>query len=185
MDLDIKKLAPWNWFKNEEASEAKNLTVRNTTEQYHSPLISLHKEIDRMFENAFLHFGMPFLHNKTLAPQFEGAILKPKVDIAVNDKEYLVTVEVPGVEDKDVQLELMNGTLVIKGEKKLESEQNEKGFYRIERSYGSFQRVLTLPEDTDQDNIDAKFKNGVLTITLLRREVSKPKGKLIDIKKVA
>ncbi len=183
--MDIKKLAPWNWFKNEEAAEAKNMPVRNTEENYRSPLISLHQEIDRMFENAFHNFGMPLLNDKTLAPKFDGALLKPKVDIAVSDREYTVAIEVPGVEDEDVQLELMNGTLVIKGDKKLESEQNDKGFYRIERSYGSFRRVLTLPEDADHENIDAQFKNGVLTITLLRKEVSKPKGKLIDIKKVA
>ncbi len=183
--MDIKKLAPWNWFKNEEAAEAKNMPIRKTEEHYRSPLVSLHQEIDRMFENAFHNFGMPLLNDKTMEPKFGGALLKPNVDIAVSDKEYTVTVEVPGVEDKNVQLELTNGTLVIKGEKKLESEQNDKGFNRIERSYGSFQRVLTLPEDVDHEKIDAKFKNGVLTITLLRKEVSKPKGKLIDIKKVA
>jgi len=183
--MDIKKLAPWNWFKNEEASEAKNMPIRKSEEHYRSPLASLHQEIDRMFENTFNNFRMPFLNDQALDSKIDGALLKPKVDIAVSDKEYTVTVEVPGVEEENVQLELMNGTLVIKGDKKLESEQKDKGFYRIERSYGSFQRVLTLPEDVDHEKIDAKFKNGVLTITLLRKEVSMPKGKLIDIKKVA
>ncbi len=182
--MDIKKLAPWNWFKNEEASEAKNVPVKHVErERHYSPLSSLHNEIDRIFENAFRNFGIS--SGKFPAEQGSGILLKPNVDIAASNKEYIITVEVPGVDDDNIKLELMDETLVIKGEKKQETEQKEKDFYRVERSYGSFQRVLTLPEDADKEKIEAKFKNGVLTVTLSRKEVSKPKGKTIEIKKVA
>lgn len=185
--MDIKKLAPWNWFKNEEAAEAKNVPVKHAEkDRYYSPLSSLHSEIDRIFDNAFRNFGSPSMNlSKHLMEKPDGILLKPNVDIAASDKEYTITVEVPGVDDENIKLELADGMLIVRGEKKQESEQKERDFYRVERSYGSFQRVLTLPEDTDEDNIGAKFKNGVLIITLPRKEVSTPKGKEIEIKKVA
>lgn len=181
--MDIKKLAPWNWFKDEEASETKHLPVSRAGQNYYTPLTQLHQEIDRMFDSVFRNFGLPSLGVNTALAQ--DALLKPNVDIAASDKEYTITVEVPGVEEDKIKLELADNTLTIKGEKKQESEKKEKDFYRVERSYGSFQRVLSLPEDADQDGIDAQFKNGVLTITLPRKAISKPKGKVIDIKHAA
>ena len=109
--------------------------------------------------------------------------MRPNVDISAGKNEYLITTEVPGIDEKDVKLELSNNTLTIKGEKRQEHEEKDRDHYRIERSYGSFQRVLSLPEDADQSGITAKFKNGVLTVGLPRRPEKKKNVKLIDIQK--
>ncbi|HAT9775313.1 TPA: Hsp20 family protein [Legionella pneumophila subsp. pneumophila] len=183
--MDIKKLAPWNWFKEEE-TQNKSVPISTTGQNYVSPLSQLHQEIDRIFDNVLRSVGISNLDiDKTLTHSTQNLLLKPCVDIAATDKEYTITVEVPGVEEDHIKLELTNDTLIIKGEKKHESEKKDKNIYRVERAYGSFQRVLSLPEDANQEDIKAQIKNGVLTITMPRKEVSKPKGKLIDIKKAS
>ena len=106
------------------------------------------------------------------------------MDIGANDKEYTITVEVPGVSEKDVQVEVSNNIMTIKGEKKQEKEEKDKDFYRIERSYGSFQRVLSLPEDADQTDIKATFKNGILKVRMPRRTLPATEVKQIDVKVV-
>lgn len=80
---------------------------------------------------------------------------EPMLDVAANDREYTISVELPGVCEKDAQLEFSHDTLVIKGEKKQEKEEKDKNFYRMERSYGSLQRVLSMPEDAEQEGIAA------------------------------
>lgn len=185
--MDIKKLAPWNWFKDEETSEERNVPVARSAQPGFYPLGQLHQEIDRVFDNIFRSLGFPtpgFSDGKMFDMSKSGQ-LRPNVDIAASDSEYSIAVEVAGVDEKDVNLELVNNSLIIKGEKKQEKERNEKGYYRVERSYGTFQRVLSLPEDADQENISAKFNNGVLTITLPRKAVPKSQGKFIEIKKAA
>lgn len=177
--MDIKKFAPWNWFKDEEREERGNLPVSRQRAGGMFPLSRFHEEIDRMFED--------FLGGVGAFPQIgrDLSVLKPSVDIAVSEKEYTVTAEIPGVEEKDVKLELRENALIITGEKKHESEKKEKDFHRIERSYGSFKRVLNLPVDADADKVDASFKNGVLTVTLPRKAQEQPKGRSIEIKKAA
>lgn len=91
------------------------------------------------------------------------------------DKQYKIAPEVPGVEEKDIQITLDNDVLMVRGEKRREQEKKEGGFHRVERSYGSFQRALNLPDDANRDSIKASFKNGVLTVTIDKREVSAPK----------
>jgi HSP20 family protein len=86
------------------------------------------------------------------------------------------------VDEKDVKLEIVNDTLTISGEKKQEKEEKEKNYYRMERSYGVFQRVLSLPEDADQDKIKATFKKGILTVTVPRKALPKSDVKQIEIK---
>lgn len=83
---------------------------------------------------------------------------------------------------KDVRLEVANDTLTIRGEKKQETEEKKKDFYRMERSYGAFQRVLSLPEDADQDNIRATFKKGVLTVTMPRKALPESAVEQIEVK---
>lgn len=190
MDLDIKKLNPWNWFKKEEEGERRNVPVARrggsgqelTSGSYYSPLWSLHNEIDQMFDNVFRSFGLPSLGTESALPSLESNWFRPSVDIDSSEKEYRITVEVPGVDEKDVKLELdRDGTLTIRGEKKQEREEKDRDFYRVERSYGSFQRVLSLPEDADQDSINASFKNGVLTLTVQRKALPKSEARQIGI----
>lgn len=180
--MELTKLNPWNWFKKEEDADSKHVPV-NSEGQRFTPHTQLHQNIDRLLDHAFRDFGLPSLLGETsLSSLTKGVILKPNMDIEASDKEYLLTVEVPGVSEDNIKLEMADNTLTIKGEKKQESERKDKDAYRIERSYGSFQRVLSLPEDADQDKIDAHFKNGVLTITMPRKVITKSKGKIIDIK---
>ena len=185
--MNIKKLAPWNWFKDEEKSEGMNVPVVRQQQQNFYPLGQLHQEIDRVFDNMFRSFGFPTLgfEGSLNGPGHSASLLRPNVDIAATDKEYTIAVEVPGVEQNNVKLELVDDSLVVKGEKVQERENKDRNYHRIERSYGSFQRVLSLPEDADRDGINAAFKNGVLTITLPRKAVTKTSGKVIEIRQAA
>ncbi len=186
--MDIKKWVPWNWFKKEEEDAGEMLPVRrgNAKEQGgvpDHPLRLFHQEIDRLFDKALRGFGLPsFGLDRPMFPRLADGILKPTLDLGATDKEYTITVEIPGVDEKDVRLEIVNDTLTISGEKKQEKEEKEKNYYRMERSYGSFRRVLSLPEDADQDKVKATFKNGVLTVTMPRKTLPKSDVKQIEIK---
>jgi HSP20 family protein len=89
--------------------------------------------------------------------------------------------DVPGVELKDIDIQLENGTLTVKGERKFEKEEKNKGFHRMERSYGSFVRYFTLPDTVDAEHVHAAYEAGVLTITLPKKEVAKPKAIKVQI----
>lgn len=195
--MDIKKLAPWNWFKKEEEESGAMVPVKrdetkplSSEEGPLSPLFQLHREMDKLFDNAFRGFGVSQtrfpglspLGSDFLSPLSSSGFLKPQVDVGATDKEYSITVEVPGINEKDVNIEVVNNTMTIRGEKKQEKEEKDKNYYRVERSYGSFQRVLSLPEDADQEAIKATFKNGILTIKMGRKALPKPDVKQIEIK---
>lgn len=187
--MDIKKLAPWNWFKKEEEESGATVPVKradslaNTARGASShPIVQLQREMDRLFENAFHGFGFSPFRSELFTPLTDSGLLRPQVDVGASDKEYSITVEVPGVDEKDVKIEIVNDTMTIRGEKKQEKEEKEKNYYRVERSYGSFHRVLSLPEDVNQDDIKATFKNGVLTIKMPRKALPKSDVKQIDIK---
>ncbi len=106
----------------------------------------------------------------------------PAVDIYETENELVLKADVPDVDPKNVGIQLENGTLTLKGERKFENEQkNGKGFHRIERSYGSFVRAFSLPDTVDGDKVKADYKNGVLTITLPKKEVAKPKTINVEI----
>ena len=186
--MDIKKLAPWNWFKKEEEQSHTDLPIKRDDKltphipDNDNPLIRLHREMDRLFESAFRGFGQLPASTEFSIPLTTEGLLKPRVDIGATAKEYSITVEVPGINEKDVKVEISGNTMTIRGEKKQEKEEKEKDYYKIERSYGAFQRILSLPEDADQDNIKASFKNGVLTIRMPRKALSDSHVKQIEIK---
>lgn len=189
--MDIKKLAPWNWFKKEEETGSSMPAHRNAPKAiYHpdslaNPIVQLHREMDRLFENAFRGLGLwPFGYQQAHTPLIASGLLRPQADIGATDKEYSITVEVPGVNEKDVKVEISNNTLTIRGEKKQEKEEKDKNYYRVERAYGSFLRELSLPADAVQDNIKATFKHGVLMITMPRKALPKTESKQIEIKNV-
>ena len=104
----------------------------------------------------------------------------PPVDIAEDDKDYTVKVELPGVNKEDVRVSVEGGVLSISGERKAEKEEKNKKYHRIERTYGSFARSFTLPEGTASDKVSAEFKDGVLRVHLSKDEAAKPKS--IDVK---
>ncbi|WP_316354398.1 Hsp20/alpha crystallin family protein [Candidatus Trichorickettsia mobilis] len=182
--MDIKKWNPWNWLSNEEnhdhtGSETHKTTAFSNFSKH--PMLQLHREIDRLFDSTLNNFGFPSL-KPTSDHNIMSGFFKPSIDITESDKEYTITIEVPGVEEENVNLELANRTLTIHGDKKKETTEQNKNFHCIERSYGSFQRVLSLPDDAEADGIEATFKNGVLTITLPRNILTKDVRK-INIKK--
>ena len=105
----------------------------------------------------------------------------PAVDIYETENELVLKADVPDVDPKNVGIQLENGTLTLKGERKFQQEQNGKGFHRIERSYGTFVRAFSLPDTVEADRVKADYKNGVLTITLPKKEVAKPRTINVEI----
>ena len=104
----------------------------------------------------------------------------PAVDITEDDKEYLVTAELPQVRKENVKVTVENGILSISGERKFEKEEKGKKYHRIERSYGSFLRSFDLPDDADPTKVDAKFSDGILNVHVAKSESAQPKQ--IEIK---
>lgn len=99
----------------------------------------------------------------------------PAVDIFETENELVLKADLPEVDPKDVQIKIENGTMSLTGERKFERNENQKGFHRIERGYGNFVRYFTLPDTVDTEHVAARFNAGVLTITLPKKEVAKPK----------
>lgn len=127
----------------------------------HSPFSLLQGDINTLFDNFFRDFDMePF---ETHLSSFH-----PFVDVAETDKEIKITAEMPGMDEKDIEVLLNEDTLTIKGEKKTEKEDKGKTYYCMERSYGSFSRTIPIHVEVEKDKIDAEFRKGVLTITLLK-----------------
>ena len=145
-----------------------------------NPFLSLQREVDRLFED----FTRGFPSFPTFPAQTRGAAdLIPSMDVTETDKEIEITAELPGLEEKDVQINLSDNLLTIRGEKKAEKEQKEKDYRLVERSYGSFSRTLELPEGVDPNGIKATIAKGVLKVT-----VPKPapaQAKKIDVKTAA
>ncbi len=104
-----------------------------------------------------------------------SALWMPLVDIAEDDKEYLITAELPDVKKEDVKVTVENGVLTITGERKFEKEENDKRYHRVERSYGSFSRSFTLPGDGDAQKVNAEFKEGMLKVHVTKSEAARPK----------
>lgn len=105
----------------------------------------------------------------------------PAVDIFETENELVLKADVPDVDAKNVGIQIENGTLTLKGERKFENEKNGKGFHRIERSYGSFVRAFSLPNTIEPDKVKADYKNGVLTITLPKKEIAKPRTVNVEV----
>lgn len=143
-----------------------------------SPVMAIQNEMNRMFDQFF---SDPF----TLLPiptMRNVADFMPRVDVSESDSAMNVTAELPGMEEKDIQISLENETLVISGEKKTDLEEKDKNYHRIERSYGSFQRVIPLVSDIQEDKVEAVFKNGVLNITLPKTPAAAKQTRKIAIK---
>ena len=104
----------------------------------------------------------------------------PLVDIAEDDQEYLIKAELPEVKKEDVKVTVENGTLTIAGERKFEKDEKNKKHHRVERSYGSFVRSFSVPDDADDSKVNAEFKDGLLKVRLMKSEKAKPKS--IEVK---
>lgn len=162
--MELKNLlTPWNWFKKEE-EQSQAAGTPNAMRAHDHPLARFHRDLDQLFENVFQ--GFPLSPGRKENGSSWGGLILPHVDIEEDKKQYTITVEVPGVAEKDIHLTLTDGILMIQGEKRSEQEDKNKHYHRIERSYGSFQRMLSLPTDADENSVTAKFKDGILTISI-------------------
>ena len=152
------------------------------------PLSSLQKEIDAVFDRfaSFSPFGdwrSSFGERFAMPEAFAKAGIAAKSDVAESKKSYDITVELPGVAEKDITVSVDQGVVSIKGEKRAEEKKEEKegGYYLQERSYGSFSRSFRIPDDVDSEKIGASYKDGVLSVSLPRTKEVKPKGRQIKI----
>jgi HSP20 family protein len=119
--------------------------------------------------------------NRLFSDQTTTRPWAPSVDIFETDNELVLKADIPGVDQKDIDIQLENGTLSLKGERKFERDEKNKGFHRQERSYGSFVRYFTVPETIDSENVKAGFQAGVLTVTLPKKEIAKPKAIKVQV----
>lgn len=173
-------LLPSKWLnrKNE-------ITVPREQESQH-PVYSLQNEMNRLFDDFFRVWDSPMMGaSNSLSPfsTFERTDMTPRIDVHETEKELRISAELPGLIEKDIDVSLTKDMLTIRGEKKQESEQNVKGWYRMERSYGAFSRSIPLPCEVDQDSCNASFKNGVLTVSLSKTVQAQAIAKSIPIRK--
>jgi HSP20 family protein len=140
-------------------------------------LVSIQDRMNRLFDDAFR--GNPRTQSEdewTL-----GGSWAPVVDIFEKDGSIVLKAELPGVDPKSVDIRVENNTLSLRGERKLDSEVKRESYHRVERSYGTFARSFTLPTVVDTEKIKADFKDGVLQLTLPKREEAKPKQIQIQV----
>ena len=151
---------------------------------------SFRTEIDRLFDrfsSDLLWPSFPHLfHDGSLLgsrPSF--SVPTPAMDISEDADAYKLSAELPGMEEKDIEVALTDGTLTLTGEKRQETEQKDKDYYLSEREYGSFKRSFALPDGVDADKISAEFAKGVLTITLPKKQEAKATPKKVEVKAAA
>ena len=160
----MSKLSPFSWRRNTPAERPGR-----------DPFHSLHDEVDRLFSDFSKHFSLPALG---LQREFTA----PSIDVSETDNEIKIEADLPGLEDKDVEVILSDNVLTIRGEKKSEREDKRKEYHVVERSSGSFSRSVPLPFEADPDAINATFAKGVLSIILPKPPQTKERTKRIDIK---
>jgi HSP20 family protein len=135
-----------------------------------------------MFD-TFLGRGLPTFPSLFSSAIGRSSMLAPRIDVKETDKEIIIAAELPGTNEKDISLTLQNGVLTIRGEKKVEYDEEKENYHVMERSYGSFQRSLRLPDTVDEDKVEARFENGVLKVSLPKRAEALGAQRRIDIKK--
>jgi len=161
--MNVRDLVPWARGDRERSPATRSDSI--------SPVVSLHREMNRLFDDVFRGFDD--------ARFWGGRGAWPSVDVEETDKEYRVTAELPGLEERDVEVLLQDGLLTVRGEKKLETETRGRSY--SERFYGRFERQITLDQDVDDSAVKATFKNGVLTVTVPRNARAVERSKRIPI----
>ena len=136
------------------------------------------REMEDFFDRFSRPLGWPGRLGQELA---RGSDWAPRVDISETDKEFVINAEIPEVKKEDVKVNVENGVLTLKGERKQEKEEKDKKFHRIERFHGSFCRSFALPDNIDEDKIDATFKDGMLKLTIPKTESKKPKTIEVEV----
>lgn len=158
-----------------------------------APLTELRHRMDELFDDIMKGWRLPlrgrdFRHlehpAETLGlPKLRGDLIDVKFEVSDSEDAIEISAELPGVDEKDIDVSMAEGVLTIKGEKKSEEEEKKKDYYRSERSYGSFMRSFRIPDGVDEDKIKAAYENGVLELTLPKRPEAKVKAKKIAVSK--
>ena len=162
--MNMRDLIPWG--RNQQTTPSR---YRDESD----PFMTLHREMNRLFDDVFRGFDMAPLGSL-------GRTLSwPHVEVVDSDKDVRISAELPGLEDKDVEILMGDGVLTIRGEKRSETDDKERAF--SERHYGRFERRIPLAWEVEEDRIDASFRNGVLTVTMPKSAESKPNVKRIAI----
>lgn len=169
--------------------EVKKTALPPAPARLPDPWRSFRQEMDRLFDR-FSGFGLPSFRRwldaePTWTYESSFSFPAPAVDVNEGDKDFKITAELPGLEEKDIDVTVSNHTLTIKGEKSYEKEEKNKDHHVSERAYGSFQRSFTLPEDVDAHKITAALAKGVLTVTLPKTAEAQKPAKKIEVKAAA
>ena len=159
--MTVRSLVPWSW-------SGRRIPVRYINR---APAYAVQRNYNRLFDEFFNEFSF------ALQP-FNGEGFNPSLDISETDAEIKIAAELPGIDESDVEVSFADNVLTITGEKKAEHKDEGENYSRVERSYGSFKRSVTLSHEVEADKIDATFKNGVLTVVL-------PKAPEAQAKKIA
>jgi len=175
--------------KGKETAPAKTERAATLPEPFgrmFEPLASARRDIDRFFESLAPGFprAIDFDPFRQLGSVFEFGYgdMVPNVEVSEEEKSYEISAELPGVDEKDISVNLQDHVLTVSGEKKSEREEEKKGYLMSERRYGSFRRSFRLPDDVDENKITAKFDKGVMSISLPKAASAKPKGRQIPVK---
>ena len=138
-------------------------------------LSAIQERMNRIFEDALAR-------SRGREEGLRTGMWTPAVDIYENNDSVVVKAELPGVERDQISVEVKDGILTLRGERKFEKEVKEESYHRIERSYGNFQRSFSLPVSVEQDKVTARFKDGVLEVILPKKEQARPKQIQVDVK---
>lgn len=168
--MAFRDLIPWS--RQENRLPVAVSAERGRDNDTH-PLLSLHREVNRLFDDLFRGFGVPALGG------LDHTAGWPHVELGETGKEIRVTAELPGLDEKDVEITVEDGALTLRGEKRSEVEDKDRGY--TERSYGRFERRIGLPQGIDRDNANATFRNGVLTVTLPKMEAANENVRRIPV----
>jgi HSP20 family protein len=153
--------------------------------QQWQPFERFRREMDRLFDDFSSGFWRGSLFDTAPSRRAEATFrTMPAVDVSETDKAYEITAELPGLDEKNIEVKLANGVLSIKGEKQEEKEEKEKekDYYRRERSFGSFERSFQVPDDVEEGKIAASFKNGILSVTLPKSAEAQKQAKKIKVR---
>lgn len=165
--MNMRDLIPWG--RNERSS----LVPGAYRDEEISPFLTLHREMNRLFDDAFSRF------DSTLPSVFNQMSAWPKLEVVETDKAIRIAAELPGMDEKDVEVSLSDDILTLRGEKKAEINDRERHF--SERYYGRFERRIPLPFEVEDDHAEASFENGVLTVTLPKSPKAETRTKRIPI----
>ncbi len=169
----MKDLIPWRK-KSEEVVPSRSRWEDPTLDQ-------LERRMTHMFENFFEDFDRGWGRSPLLRRGEEWTAEVPSFEVSESDEEFCVKAELPGMDEKDIEVSLEGRELSVRGEKKREHEDKHRDYYVSEVSYGEFSRSIQLPEGIDRDKVKAEFKKGVLTLTLPKTEQGKSQRKRIDV----